>query len=123
MYVRKNLCTERISPARLGKDPVHLTGDGYTKLANGIMDMAEGGDANFSGGKRGLEVENDRPVPTIGGRKAWIYSTGQGRGSGRGGRGGGPERGSGEAAGRGPATGKDSGSGGYYAGGYSGKKR
>jgi hypothetical protein len=43
MYVRKNLCTERISFARLGKDPVHLTGDGYTKLANGIMDMAEGG--------------------------------------------------------------------------------
>ncbi len=121
MYVRKNLCTERISPARLGKDPVHLTGDGYTKLAIGIMDMAEGGEANFSGGKRGLEVENDRPAPTIGGRKAWIYSTGQGRRSGRGGRGGGPGRG--EAAGRGLATGKDSGSGGFYAGGYSGKKR
>jgi hypothetical protein len=81
--------------------------------------MAEGADANFSGGKRGLEVEDDRPAPKIGGRKAWIYSTEQGRE--RGGRGSGPGRGG--AAGRGPATGKDSGSGCYYAGGYSGKKR
>ena len=95
--------------------------NGYAKMANGIMDMAECADANFSGGKRGLEVEDDRPAPKIGGRKAWIYSTGQGRGSGRGGRGGGPGRGG--AAGRGPATGKDSGSGGYYAGGYIGKER
>jgi hypothetical protein len=65
MYERKNLCTERISPARLGKDPVHLTGDGYTKLANGIMDMDEGGDCQLQwrqegarGGERQASAHN-----------------------------------------------------------------
>jgi hypothetical protein len=36
----------------LGQDPVHLTGDGYAKLTNGVERMAEGLDAVFSGGKR-----------------------------------------------------------------------
>jgi hypothetical protein len=62
----------------MGKDPVHLTGDGYTKLANGIMNMGEGADVNFSGRKRGLEAEDDQPAPKIGGRKACIYTSGQG---------------------------------------------
>jgi hypothetical protein len=37
--------------------------------------MAEGPDAVFSGGKRAHDGEDDRPAPTIGGRKQWIYTS------------------------------------------------
>jgi hypothetical protein len=56
----------------MGKDPVHLTGDGHAKLATEIVRMAEGPDAVFSGGKRAHDGEDDRPAPFIGGRKQWI---------------------------------------------------
>jgi hypothetical protein len=74
--------------ALMGHDSVHLTGDGYAKLASGIVRMAEGPDAVFSGGKRGHEAEDGRPAPTIGGRNAWIYTSasGQSRGGGHGNR-------------------------------------
>jgi hypothetical protein len=53
----------------MGKDPVHLTGDGHAKLATEIVRMAKGPDAVFSGGKRAHDGEDDRPAPIIGGRK------------------------------------------------------
>ncbi len=59
----------------MGKDPVHLTGEGYAKLASGVLRMAEGPDAVFSGGKRAHNGDDDRPAPTIVGRKAWIYTS------------------------------------------------
>jgi hypothetical protein len=71
----------------MGEDPVHLTSQAYGKLADCIFQMAEGRDAVFSGGKRDLEEEDDRPAPTILGRKAWVYGS-NGRGGGRGGLGG-----------------------------------
>ncbi len=69
----------------MGKDPAHLTGEGYAKLASGVLRTAEGPDVVFSGGKRAHDGEEDRPAPTISGRKAWIYSSssGHGRGGGR----------------------------------------
>ncbi len=66
----------------MGQDPVHLTGDGYAKLANGVVRMAEGLDAVFSGGKRVHDGEDDRLAPNIGGRKTWIYTSTSGRGRG-----------------------------------------
>jgi hypothetical protein len=110
----------------MGKDPVHHTGEGYAKLANGVLRMAEGPDAVFSGGKRAHEGEDDRPAPTIGGRKSWIYRSSTGRGGGRGGRGGGTgERGGsrGGAAGRGTPAGRYGGGAGFQSGGYSSKRR
>jgi hypothetical protein len=59
----------------MGQDPVHLTGDGYAKLANGVVKMSEGLDAVFSGGKRMHDGDDDRPAHIIGGRKAWIYTS------------------------------------------------
>ncbi len=41
----------------MGADPVHLTDQGYGKLADSIFQMAEGIDAIFSGRKRELEEE------------------------------------------------------------------
>ncbi len=118
----------------MGSDPVHLTDQGYGKLAESIFQMAEGIDAVFSGGKRELEVEEDRPAPTIMGRRAWVYG-GEGRGGGRGGQGGQGGRGAprgGRAGGKvgshaggygfSPASGTGaSGSGGYGYGGYGGQ--
>ncbi len=112
----------------MGKDPAHLTGDGYPKLASGVLRMAEGPDVVFSGAKRAHDGEKDRPAPTISGRKAWIYSSssGHGRGGGRGGsRGGATGRG-------GPAYRSNGGGGtgyqlaggqisGYQSGGYNNK--
>ncbi len=57
----------------MGSDPVHLTDQGYSKVADSILQMAEGIDAVFSGGKREREEEDDRPAPTILGRRAWVY--------------------------------------------------
>jgi hypothetical protein len=106
----------------MGKDPVHLTGDGFAKLANGVLRMAEGPDAVFSGGKRAHEGEEERPVPAIGGRKSWIYMSSTGRGGGRGGRGGGvSERGG--AAGRGLHVGRFGGGASYQSGGFNNKRR
>jgi hypothetical protein len=62
----------------MGTDPVHLTGDGHAKLATETVRMAEGPDAVFSGGKRAHDGEDDRPAPTIGRRKQWIYSSATG---------------------------------------------
>jgi hypothetical protein len=70
------------------EDPVHLTKQAYGKLADGIFQMAEGRDAVFSGGKRDLEEDDERPAPTIMGRKAWVYGNGGGGRGGRGGQGG-----------------------------------
>jgi hypothetical protein len=56
-------------------------------MADCIFQMAEGRDAVFSGGKRDLEEEDDRPAPTIMGKKAWVYGSHK-RGGGRGGLGG-----------------------------------
>ncbi len=104
----------------MGKDPVHLTGEGFTKLANGVLRMAEGPDAVFSGGKRAREEDDERPAPVIGGRKSWIYVSFMGRGGGRGGRGGGAgERGG--AAGRGLPAGRFGGRTAYQPGGYNSK--
>ncbi len=44
-------------------------------MADGIFQMAEVRDAVFSGGKRDLEEEDDRPAPIIMGRKAWVYGS------------------------------------------------
>jgi hypothetical protein len=63
----------------MGEDPVHLTSQAYGKMADCIFQMAEGRDAVFSSGKRDLEEDDDRPAPTIMGRKAWVYG-GHGRG-------------------------------------------
>jgi len=87
----------------MGSDPVHLTDQGYGKVADSILQMAEGIDAVFSGGKREREEEDDRPAPTILGRRAWVYGSDgtQGRGGGRGGLGGrGAAGGGGAAAGQ-----------------------
>ncbi len=99
----------------MGKDPVHLTGDGYAKLANGVLRMAEGPDAVFSGEKRAHEGDEDRPVPAIGGRKSWIYTSSTGRGGGVGERGG--------AAGRGTPAGRYGGGIGFQSGSYNSKRR
>jgi hypothetical protein len=101
----------------MGKDPLHLTGDGFAKLANGVLRMAEGPDAVFSGGKRAHEDEEERPAPVLGGRKSWIYTFSTGHGGGRGGRGGGAgDRGG--AAGRGLPAGRFGGGNGFQSGGY-----
>jgi len=101
----------------MGKDPVHLTGEGFAKLANGVLRMAEGPDAVFSGGKRAHEDEEERPAPVLGGRKSWVYTYSTGRGGGRGGRGGGAgDRGG--AAGRGLPASRFGGGTGYQSGGY-----
>jgi hypothetical protein len=101
----------------MGKDPVHLTGEGFAKLANGVLRMAEGPDAVFSGGKRAHEDEEERPAPVLGGRKSWVYTYSTGRGGGRGGRGGGAgDRGG--AAGRGLPANRFGGGTGYQSGGY-----
>jgi hypothetical protein len=112
----------------MGKDPVHLTGNGHVKLANEIVRMAEGPDAVFSGGKRAHDGEDDRPAPIIGGRKQWIYLSASGsvRGGGRGGRGSTTsDRGGGRggAAGRGTPSGSYGGGYGYQRGGYTSKRR
>ena len=122
----------------MGKDPAHLTGEGFAKLASGVLSAAEGPDVVFSGGKRAHDGEEDRPAPTISGRKAWIYSTssGQGRGGGRGGaRGGAAGAVQGGAAGRGGPAYRNNGGGGtgnqsvggqgsgYQSGGYNNKWR
>ena len=87
------------------------------KLANGVLRMAEGPDAVFSGGKRAHEDEEERPAPVLGGRKSWVYTYSTGRGGGRGGRGGGTgDRGG--AAGRGLPAGRFGGGTGYQSGGY-----
>jgi hypothetical protein len=57
----------------MGTDSVHLTEMAYRKIAESITQMSEGRDAVFSGGKRELEEEEERPAPTILGRKAWVY--------------------------------------------------
>jgi hypothetical protein len=92
--------------ALMGHDPVHLTGDGYAMLASGIVWMAEGPDAIFSGGKRGHEADDGRPAPTSGGRKAWIYTSASGQSRGC-------------ATGRGPPAGRYGG----RSGGCNGKRR
>jgi hypothetical protein len=94
----------------MGADPVHLTDQGYGKLADSIFQMAEGIDAVFSGGQRELEEEEDRPAPTIMGRCAWVYGNdgAYGRGGGRGGQGG---RGA-------PRGGRGGNRAGSHAGGY-----
>jgi hypothetical protein len=122
----------------MGKDPAHLTGDGFAKLASGVLRAAEGPDVVFSGGKRAHDGEEDRPAPTISGRKAWIYSSssGHGRGGGRGGtRGGAAGAVRGGAAGRGGPAYRNNGGGGtgyqsvggqgsgYQSGGYNNKRR
>ncbi len=77
------------------------------RVAGQLCEMAEGSGSMFSGGKRALEDDEDRPSPLIQGRKPWIYGPIQSRG-GRGGRGGqGGQRG-----GRGGAR------GGYTPGGF-----
>jgi hypothetical protein len=111
-------------------DPLHLTDQGYGKLADSIFQMAEGMDAIFSGGKRELKEEDDRPAPSIMGRRAWVYGKEgvQGRGGGRevqGGQGGrGGNRAGSHAGGYGfsPVGGSEvSGSSGYGYGGYGGQ--
>jgi hypothetical protein len=93
--------------AAMGTDPVHLTEGALGRMAGQLFEMAEGSGSMFSGGKRALEDDEDRPSPLIQGRKPWIYGPSQGRG-GRGGRGGqGGQRG-----GRGGAR------GGYTPGGF-----
>jgi hypothetical protein len=69
----------------MGTDSVNLTEIAYRKIAESITQMSEGRDAVFSGGKRELE-EEERPAPTILGRKAWVYgpNSSHGRGGGRG---------------------------------------
>jgi hypothetical protein len=75
-----------------------------------ITQMSKGREAVFSGGKRELEKEEERPAPVILGRKAWVYgpNPSHGRGGGRGG-----------AVGRGFPRGGHGGSrAGLHAGGY-----
>ncbi len=98
--------------AAMGMDPVHMTDGALGKMAGQLCEMAESSDSMFSGGKRALEDDEDRPSPVTHGRKPWVYGLNQGRG-GRGGRGGqGGQRG-----GRGAAR------GGYPAGGYGARSR
>jgi hypothetical protein len=94
----------------MGTDSVHLTEPAYRKIAECITQMSEGRDAMFSGGKRELEEEEERPAPVILGRKAWVYGPNptHGRGGGRGG-----------AGGRGfPRGGRGGSRAGLHAGGY-----
>ncbi len=116
----------------MGTDPVHLTDGALGKMAGQLCEMAEGSDSMFSGGKRALEDDEDRPSPVIHGRKPWVYGPSQGRG-GRGGRGGqgGQRGGRGAARGGYPAggygarsySGSGSGYSGYNSSGYGNKKR
>ena len=116
----------------MGTDPVHLTDGAMGKMAGQLCEMAESCDSMFSGGKRALEDDEDRPSPIVQGRKPWIYGPSLGRG-GRGGRGaqGGPRGGRGGARGGYTAGGygarsySSSGAGysGYNSGGYVNKKR
>ncbi len=64
--------------AAMGTDPVHLTEGALGRMAGQLFEMAEGGGSMFSGGKRALEDDEDRPSPLIQGRKPWIYGPSQG---------------------------------------------
>ncbi len=79
--------------AAMGTVPVHLTDGALGTVTGQLCEMAEGNDAMFSGGKRALEDEEDRPSPIIQGRKPWVYGPSQGRGGRGGARGGFPSGG------------------------------
>ncbi len=73
----------------MGTDPIHLTEQAYGKMADSIFLMVEGKDTVLSSGKREVEKDDDRPSPTIMGRKAWVYenTSCQGRRGSQGGQG------------------------------------